>query len=372
MRIDCEFPGGNIVVEKIEGDTAWVHQDIRDTEGDWFWFNFRVLEAAGRTITINFVWTKIIGVRGPAVSFDGGATFSWLGAEHVRDNNSFTLQIPARGTDTRIAFGYPYTQAHLDEFLRQTKSVHLKKGELCKSKKGRSVETLQLGCLENPKLRMLLTARHHCCESMPNFTLEGLINYTLTDGEHGQWLRDNVEFLIVPFVDKDGVEAGDQGKNRRPYDHNRDYADDSHVYVEVQALKKFVPQWSQGKMRASIDLHCPWIRGQYHEDIYFVSGRDQENWKRVLDFCATLQRERRGPLPFDPAKNLPFGESWNTYVGPLKSCGRWCSEQPGMLFGSSIEIPYANAGGAVVTPESAREFGCDLARAIAVHLKANG
>jgi hypothetical protein len=371
MRIDCEFPGGNIIVEKIEGDTAWVRQDLRDTEGDWFWFNFRVQDAAGRTVTINFTKSHIIGVRGPAVSFDGGRSFSWLGAEKVRDNASFTCEIPAHGADTRFAFGIPYTQAHLEEFLHTTRSVHLKKGELCKTKKGRSVETLHLGCMDAPKMRVLLTARHHSCETTPNFSLEGLINYTLSDADEGKWLRDNVEFLIVPFMDKDGVEDGDQGKNRKPYDHNRDYADDSHVYIEVQALKKFVPDWSQGKVRLAIDLHCPWIRGKNNEDIYFVGGRNPEIWKRVTAFSEILERAVRGPLPFDKKNNLPYGESWNNYVGPLRSCSGWTATFPGILFGTTIEIPYANSGNTIVTPESARLFGMDLARAIAVQLKEN-
>ena len=54
--IDCEFPGGNIVVDAIEGDTVSLHQDLRDTRGDWFYWYFRVRGAAGRTL--NFKFTK--------------------------------------------------------------------------------------------------------------------------------------------------------------------------------------------------------------------------------------------------------------------------------------------------------------------------
>ena len=42
---------------------------------------------------------------------------------------------------------------------------------------------------------------------------------------------------LVPFVDKDGVEEGDQGKNRAPRDHNRDYAGAS-MYPETGALRE--------------------------------------------------------------------------------------------------------------------------------------
>ena len=48
LTVDSDFPGGNLLVEKIEGDTVLVRQDVRDTQGTWFWWHFRVRGAAGR------------------------------------------------------------------------------------------------------------------------------------------------------------------------------------------------------------------------------------------------------------------------------------------------------------------------------------
>ena len=59
MQLDCAYPGGNILVEKIEGDTAFLRQDVRDTEGDWFYWNFRVRGAAGRTIHFHFTGSSV-------------------------------------------------------------------------------------------------------------------------------------------------------------------------------------------------------------------------------------------------------------------------------------------------------------------------
>ena len=41
------MPAGNVVVEEIAGDTVRVRPDLRDTEGDWFYWAFRVAGAAG-------------------------------------------------------------------------------------------------------------------------------------------------------------------------------------------------------------------------------------------------------------------------------------------------------------------------------------
>ena len=43
VKIDGDIPGGNIVVDAIDGDPAvLLHQDLRDTAGDWFYWHFRV------------------------------------------------------------------------------------------------------------------------------------------------------------------------------------------------------------------------------------------------------------------------------------------------------------------------------------------
>ena len=54
VQIDANFPGGNIVVERMEGDTVFLHQDLRETAGDWFYWCFRVRGAAGRTLQFQF------------------------------------------------------------------------------------------------------------------------------------------------------------------------------------------------------------------------------------------------------------------------------------------------------------------------------
>ena len=82
-RIDADFPGGNIRVRKIDGDTIRLEQDLRDTTEWWFWWNFRVRDAAGRTLTFHFSDPSPIGVRGPAVSLDGGHLWSWSGTKAV-------------------------------------------------------------------------------------------------------------------------------------------------------------------------------------------------------------------------------------------------------------------------------------------------
>ncbi|MFP4057951.1 MAG: M14 family zinc carboxypeptidase [Candidatus Brocadiia bacterium] len=364
--VDASFPGGNIVLEEVAGDEVRLHQDLRDTAGNWFWWLFRVRGARDRTLTFRFTKGNVIGTRGPAVSTDGGRTWAWLGREAV-DGASFRYEFAADAQEVRFGFAIPYVEADLRDFLQPYgENPHLRLETLCTTRKGRKAERLRVGRLNGqPDYRVLLTCRHHACECMASYAVEGVIESVLADHDDGRWLRRHVEFLIVPFVDKDGVEEGDQGKNRKPHDHNRDYGDES-IYPTVQAIRKFVPRWSAGRLRLTLDLHCPHIRGRYNEVIYLVGSPDAAIWEQQQAFGAILEAVRSGPLPYRAASNLPFGKAWNTHknYGKHKSCSRWCSELDGVRLASTIEIPYATASGAAVTGDSARAFGRDLAKAI--------
>ena len=366
LTVDCDIPAGNIVVENIEGDTVYARPDLRDTEGHWFYWCFRARGAGGRTLRCRLTSPNTLTEMGPAVSTDRGWTWSWAGPEAM-SGWSFEYCVPAEADDVRFSMGMPYTDRNLAAFLeRHGDTPHLESGELCRSRKGRPVRRLNFGCLDaEPAHRVLVTARHHCCEMMAGYALEGLVLGVLADDQVGRWMRRNVEFLAVPMVDTDGVEEGDQGKNRRPHDHGRDYGERS-IYPETGAIRALVPQWSAGRLRVGLDLHCPWIRGEWNDIVYQVGARAEEAWREQQRFGNMLEQENAGPLPYRVADNLPFGEAWNT--GSNYKEGRpfrpWLAEQPDVRLATSFEIPYAVAGGVEVNQQTARAFGRNLARAL--------
>ena len=366
--IDADFPGGNIIVERIEGNTIFLRPNQRDSSTWWFYWYFRVCGATGQTLKFQFTGKNPIGTQGPAFSTDGGGTWSWLDSRAVKDS-SFTYKFGQKGRDVLFCFSIPYLEDNLRQFLQKNSdNSHLAVHELCRTREGHSVERLHAGKINgNPKYRVLLTARHHACEMIASYTLEGLLEVILSDTNIGHWFQNNVEVLVIPFVDKDGVEDGDQGKNRRPHDHNRDY-NNSSIYPSVKAIRSFVPQWSNTKLKVAIDLHCPYIRD---EVIYLVGSSDSVVWRQQQEFAKILESVCEGELPYSGKSSLPFGTAWNTAAnyGKFKSFSRWAGEQSGVRLAATIEIPYANVGTIVVTADNARAFGHDLARALRRYLE---
>lgn len=365
VRVDADFVGGNIIVDRINGDEVFLRPDRRDTPRWWFYWHFRVRGAAARTLTFSFTDGNPIGVRGPAISTDGGRSWAWLDSDAVKDA-SFRYRFAAEDDDVRFCFAYPYLEADWRSFVAECgNSPRLRQATLCRTRKGRELECLHLGRLDGKcTCRVLLTARHHACETMASYALEGVIRSVLKDPEQ-DWLREHVEFLIVPFVDKDGVEDGDQGKARAPHDPYMDYLGRS-IYPGPAALREQVPGWSEGRLRIAIDLHCPSIRGGRHETIFLADVNAAPLSANLGRFSSLLESLRSGPLPYRAGDNLPYGKEWNTAtgLGEGKSAAQWAAELPGIELSATLEIPYANARGVAVTPDSARALGRDLARTI--------
>jgi hypothetical protein len=375
ITIDADFPGGNIVVDRIDGDVVELHQELRDTEGNWFYWYFRVRGAAGRRVTFRFTHSPALGARGAAVSGDDGWTWAWMN-EGDLDGNTFSYNFPADADDVRFSFGMPYLEAHYRAFVDQfANHPHLRQETLCETRAERQTECIYFGCLgPAPRERILLTARHHCCEMMANYVQEGIVESALigTSREH-VWLRENVQFMAIPFVDKDGAEAGDQGKNRRPHDHNRDYDGDS-IYPAVRAIREQAPQWASNGLAVALDLHCPHMRGIKDESIYLVDSAYPSIQQEQARFSAHLEKVESPGLPYSAANNLPWGVGWNqaSSFTAGRSFASWAAALPGIRLATTMEIAYANASGAEVTQASARAFGKTIATALARYLIEDG
>ncbi len=366
VQIDADFPGGNILVDRIDGDAAHVRQDLRDTEGHWFYWCFRVRGGAGRTLRFAFDPPNVIGVHGPAISTDGGSAWTWGGAGIV-DGASFRHSFGPEDHDVRFAMGVPYVMSDLQRWIdARSDDPRLKVEALCRTRAGADAPLLRIEPTAPARHSVLLTARHHACEAMANFTLEGVLDAALAD----PWFAQHACIAAAPLVDYDGVQAGDQGKNRRPHDHNRDYFDEG-IYPETRAIRGLALGWPGG-LDAHLDLHCPYIRGaDCNQSVYQVGSRHPAHWARQQRFATILEGLHEGVVPYRAEDDLPFGERWNVATnekdGGCKST-RWMAEHTPTRFVTTFEIPYADAHGVRITPDAARELGRSVAMALKRYL----
>ncbi len=358
IQVDANIPGGNIIVKSIQDNQVLLNRDLRDTKGNWIYFKFRAIFPAAGTYTFRFDDGRCLTARGAAVSLDQGKNWDWLCKSFDLNEESFTFEAERAG-EVWFCECIPYMQRELDEFLASEAGKSIELLELCKSRKGRTVELLRLG---NGPRKVFLSSRHHCEESMATYSLEGILTEVAT---HPQEYSD-FTFWVVPFADKDGVEDGDQGKNRMPHDHARDYGPDA-IYPEVRAIIELI---YREKPELVFDMHCPWARNVPNEYAYFVGQSNKRVQAGIDRFSAILAQFAPPDFPFDPRDNIPFGQGWNTshnyeQGSPLVF---WGANLPWEPSSQSIEIPFANSREVTVLADSARHFGYALARTIRTYL----
>ena len=372
VTVDDGLPAGNIVCEGVKGDVVRVRQDVRDTTGGWFYWAMRVKGAAGRTLRFQFTdkyGGGPVGVRGPVVTTDRGKTYSYP-LDGKTKTDSFAWTFAPDQDEVWFYECHPYLRADWDAFVARHEPVRGSRfvtETLCRSRKGADVPRARFGCIgREPRYRIFLCARHHCSESMASWVLEGVAEAFLADGALGTWLRENVELMMVPMTDYDGAQSGDQGKNRSPHDHNRDYT--QFLYPETRAIAEWIADHAGGKLDVFMDVHCPWIRGKYNEWLYtpWKNPKYVPSAANETRFSKLLEKLQCGSMRYRASDDLPFGKAWNKGVNYAqgRSAVIWaCNEVKGLRLARSLEVPFANANGAVVTPESCRDLGRDLAKA---------
>ena len=339
IKIHNDFIGGNICVKSIDGDVITLENELRDSE-DWFYWAFCIEGAEGRTLTFNMQNDRL-GYFGPAVSHDL-KEWHWLGE---CDGESFTYRF---GNDENKVYFAHHMLYHPDRFATFCKEHNLEIGELCKSRKGRSIPCLTIGDGEKS---IILTARHHACESTGNYVLEGVLDYILKKP------ISNTKIFVVPFVDYDGVVDGDQGKARAPHDHNRDYID-SPIYPEVRAIIEYAERFG---CNYGFDFHSPWHKSGVNDTIFVVRNLE-EKLSEFDAFSTLLEGEiTEESMKYSMKNDYPPNTGWNV---PSENFGFTMNSRPECRIAFTLENAYFGTEDNVVTQERLVELGRCFAKAL--------
>ena len=369
VLIDGEIPAGNIIVESVKDDTVRLRQDLRDSP-EWFYWGFRVRGAEGRKLRFQFTGRPApVGPCGPAVTKDGGKTWSFA-ARASSSPNGFTYSFGPDDHEVWFYQTFQYLLPDWDAFLARHEADRgrlFATGELCKSRKGRSVPSARFGRLDGKaKYRVFLSSRHHCGEVTGTLVLEGFVEQVFAEGPLGDWLRENVEILAVPFVDYDGAVDGDQGKNRSPHDHNRDYND--FIFPETRAIVDWIKTYVDNDLAVFLDLHSPWIRGEDNEKAYITYGWGEKANAAKRRWSELLEKAQTGSMAYRASDNMPWNFKWNgpsnVATGHRTSVGWAFATLKGPYLVATYEVPFAKANGKTVTPEACRELGAASAQTL--------
>ena len=271
VTISTDYPGGNVKTGKENGRKALrlkLIYAIRPSRGSTGIFEAKA-KSPGAVLSCFPPVRANSAPRAPRFSTDNGKTWQWLGKDKVSfkeqdtDGNAtvFPGNLKTKGKTVRFAQGIPYLKADFDRMIDKYRdNPNLKISSLTKTRTVKDVPLLIIGKESSDTGNMLITARHHACEAMASYVFEGFLKELLSDSPFAKEFRSKYVLYAVPFVDLDGVEAGDQGKGRAPHDHNRNYALSEHLYPEVQAITELD---KEKKFAVAVDFHCRQFAGTF-------------------------------------------------------------------------------------------------------------
>lgn len=323
MQIRMDFPGGNGIIRDITDNTITMVPDLRDTSIPWFYWMFQVTGAQGKTLHFRFP-ENCVGYLGGAVSPDG-EHWRWAGGRD-NDGNGFSYTFGAEEDSLYFCHDMRYP---VERFVRFAEGTDLLRYPFARTRHGREVPAYLAGTGDR---YLLLTSRHHCCESTGTWVLEGVVRAYLENPIPG------LRLMTVPFIDLDGVEEGDQGKSRIPFDHCHDYV--TGIYPETRAMLDFAESHS---VAFYVDCHSPWHLGGRNDHV-FLSGAYAKEDSHTLCLEPYLLEANRlfpGGLCYDPASSVPFYCDWNQDLPRgQETSKRYFARRKDVIFSASMETTY--------------------------------
>ncbi len=352
ITIRSDYPGGNVKICGIDEANGVVRfaPDLRDTQGRWFHWDFTLRGAAGRKIYFLLPDDKwqYISSLGPAISKDGGRTWTWLRPDGTRHEpaNAFDYTFGPDENETRFAVSIPYAQKDWDAFIAKWRGKGVECGVLCKSQSGtRDTELLRIPCRKAAKWLFAFTARHHACETSANAPMEGVVEAILSGTPEGEWLRDNADCVFVL-------------KGR---------------YTSVRALKELLVKESEGKQIVFVDMHSPHVRSlpscPEQDQVFTFGCRDErlnahwnefrKNWKET---------QKGGTLVYDGKYDIFAGKGYavtmeKQWAAGFMSSDPWVRTLPNCYLATCCEFGYSLCGGVYSFP-AARELGRNMLKAL--------
>ena len=348
MKITSEFPGGNIKIVTIENDIIRLDTDMRDSAGDWFYWAFGVEAADGETLHFSFPKNRV-GYYGPAVSHDL-LKWEWLGHKDGEDEFSYTFG-KDKGT-VYFAHHILYPESRISDLVKNYGFIKI--GTLTQGRLGSSVPLVRFG--QGDK-KILLTARHHACESTGSYVLEGVLQGLAENPVSG------FEVLAVPFVDYDGYLSGDQGKSRQPHDHNRDYDPAlPSLYPETDAIKKLAKDVG---VDYAFDFHSPYHKGGEHDLCFIVQKANVEELRR---FAAILESQiTDSAFRYQTKNDLAPGVKWNNPAS--HTFANYMAKEVGAKIACTLETAYFGEPDNVASADKYLELGRCFAAAIKKYIE---
>ena len=304
ITLDGDFDSGGLdeTNSQVAGNLVLLAGRDNFNPGDWKWLHFQASNVNG--LTPQFVIDDNFASGGSRLdnhemvySYDQQNWFFFDNNQHNGglDNYTFSNNAPFTQDDVWVAYGLPYPMQKVTDHVNQVRSspwvmptassntdLILGQSSGGTDDIGRVIAPQNLYGYKitdpgaaGPKTQIGLVGGVHANEVLANHTLEGLVDFLVSDDERAAALREVAEFYVYPMANPDGRFAG---YNRSTVQHeNRDpnrfwdeplYADMDDIMTVAEALKAD----TGSDLRYYIDFHSTTAHDNHFGFLDFDQG----------------------------------------------------------------------------------------------------
>lgn len=348
FTLDDHLPHGNAIPLASHGDEAGWHLSFTPSAhggAERLWCHARISNRGGRAgMPLTLVLTELDQLLGggtptpvcPVWRADGG---DWqrlpAGNEifHPDGRRDVSWTLPAPATEGHFAFTPPYGEPELRATLALSDG-YWHEARIGTTSQDRPLLRFhnRLGEKDDQRPGILCTARNHSGETPGSWALDGFLRRCAAVN------TDDCLIWVVPFVDRDGVDNGDYGKDHWPRDFNRAWTTTQSYRHEVAQVQRDLDRWQRRcQPMLALDWHAPGLRN-VDPHVYDDSDeRDPLTDALANAYGVAPDRYRRT----SSYMNQLFLELGMTGDGP--SAGRYFRKRFGIR-SLALETPYMLVG----------------------------
>lgn len=373
--ISLDFEGSSLGDWSVRGTDTIQFAIRRDTNASTrYWFAFQVDGAAGRDLVFRVAsGANMYGAGGwngkqPVASADGGRSWQRIADAGV-DGGFFVFRYtPATAAD-RIALTLPYPFSRAREHLERIEGgpFVVERDVIGQSIDGNPIDWIEITDPTVPdsiKAHVWAVARQHPGEPEASYMVEGFIDWTLGPSEAASRFRQQARVFVIPFLNPDGVLAGNQRVNRAGLDLNRQWTDpDPQTAPTIRAAQsKMFELAAAGRgPRIVLDFHgAPPTRSNFF--IYNEQGAVPDSLHSEM--VSLLGAAIEANPDFDqferyPARTIGEGERTRSWAF------RFLGIHGLTVEGSGVDTPYGPRLGEQMTEERYLALGATVAESVA-------
>lgn len=263
------------------------------------WYAFRYEADEGEPITVTLRYLAGQHRYAPKLA-TGGGEWRDLPVEPTPDGKGAVLRLPAGEGLVAAQESLTPGDARAD-LARWSKQADTQFFLLGQSHDGRPIEAVRLGRADAPRLVVLL-GRQHPPEVSGAIAMRAFVDALVAERARAPHEFANLQFLVVPMLNPDGVVRGHWRANRGAQDLNRDWGD--FTQPETRSVKTWLDALPPGvRPVLMVDFHST------RSNLFYVQGKDEASPAQRRFLAAWLEGRENAvadyPFTIEPRNANP-------------------------------------------------------------------